>query len=142
MKSAIYLTGHVLASDIVTALEPMIDDVELFERLDTALTGRSGERVAFDDTEVLVEMALDALDDADKLPEPESLLHQANETDITNLAEAIRCGDTEQAELLLDRVFSTLGEELTIREWIDRGRYSKKARLARKVPAPKLRDAA
>jgi hypothetical protein len=48
--------------------------------------------------------------------------------------------DRAEPKLLLDRLFAR--HEPAIREWIDRGRYSKKAREARKAPAPKLRNAA
>jgi hypothetical protein len=138
MNNGLFLTGNVLVADILLAFEPMVD-AELLERLDAALVKRTDERISFDDCEVSVEDAIDALDDADELPVPEYLTDALDEMDMRGLAEAIRCGETEQAELLLDRLF---GHDAAIREWIDRGRYSKKAREARKVPAPKLRDAA
>lgn len=140
MKNAICLTGHVLVSDILTALEPMVDE-GLLSKLDVDLASRRDDRIDFDDTEVLVEAAIDALDEADKLPVPESLLYQVDETDIIGLAEAIRCGERERAETLLDIIFSTIGEASTVRELIDRGRYSKKARDQRQAQ-PKLRSVA
>lgn len=137
MKNAICLTGNVLVSDILTAFEPMIDG-DLLLKLDTELEGRADDRLMFDDTEVLAHQAIDALDEADLLPEPESPV--LDQTDVQNLAEVIRCGETERAELLLDRLFSGLPDGDAIREWIDRGRFSKKARQARQ-PKP-LRKAA
>jgi hypothetical protein len=138
MKNGLFLTGHVLVADILLAFEPMVD-AELLERLDTALEKRTDERISFDDCEVLAEDAIDALDDADKLPVPEDLTDVLDEMDMRGLAEAIRCRETEQAELLLDRLF---GHEPAIREWIDRGRYSKKARETKAAQRPAMRAAA
>jgi hypothetical protein len=84
-----------------------------------------GERVSFDDCEVLSDDAAEALDDAGEMPESEELRYQFDETDVIGLAEAIRSGDTAAAELLLDKL---LGEDPTVGEWIQRGRYSRRAR--------------
>jgi hypothetical protein len=130
MKNSISLNGHILVSDILTAFEPMVSEGVLAV-LDKELQSRNDERLMFDDTEVLVEEAVDALDDADALPEPEDI--DLDQTDVKGLAEAIRCGDTERAELLLDTLFAKLPDGPAIREWSDRGRYSKKAREARQA---------
>jgi hypothetical protein len=91
MKNSISLNGHILVSDILTAFEPMVSEGVLAV-LDKELQSRNDERLMFDDTEVLVEEAVDALDDADALPEPEDI--DLDQTDVKGLAEAIRCGDT------------------------------------------------
>lgn len=133
------LTGSVLVSDILLALEPMLSE-EVLTPLDAALSGRSDDRVEFDDVQVRPGNAIDALEEADQLPEPEG--PDFDETDIINLAEAIRCGERERAELLLDRIFADLPDAINIREWIDRGRYSSKARAAKAAPATQLRNVA
>lgn len=139
--NAVYLTGHVLVADILVALEPMLS-VELLGELDKELAGKTDERLEFDDCEVLADEAVDALDDADKLPEPEGLDYLLEERDVIGLAEAIRCGEREAAELLLDRLFANASEFSTIREWIDRGRFSMKARKTVKRTAEPERKAA
>jgi hypothetical protein len=140
MKNAINVTGHVMVSDILTAFEPMLE-ADLLASLDKALEGRTDEKLKFDDTDVLIEDAIDGLEYADALPDPEAIF---DETDIINLAEAIRCGETERAELLLERVFRDMPNATAIREWIDRGRFSKKAREAKAAAQakPRLRSAA
>lgn len=141
----ITLSGVVFVSDALTALEPLVDNPDLFMGLDEAVSKRSGERLQFDDIEVLAEEAIDALERAGKLPEPESLTYTLDERTVINLAEAIRCGERERAEQMLDLLFADTAEFPTIREWVDRGRYSMKARKA-KASAPagpaKLRNAA
>jgi hypothetical protein len=143
MKDVITLTGHVLVSDILDALEPKVEGDALL-LLDRALDSHRDDRLVFDDVEVLVGEAVDALEDADKLPEPESLDYLLDQGDVQGLAEAIRCGERERAELLLDRVFAQSGASDTIREWIELGRYSMKARKAKaaETAKPKLRSAA
>jgi hypothetical protein len=135
MKNVISLTGHVLVSDILAAFEPMVSEETLLT-LDKELKHRSDERLMFDDVEVQAEEAIDTLDDAGKLPEPESLTYTLDRTTVIGLAEAIRCGEREQAELLLDLLFADTAEFDTIREWIDRGRYSRKARAAKATDKP------
>lgn len=131
MAKSLFLAGSVLVSDILLAFEPIIEE-DLLLRLDAAVARRRDDRLSFDDVEVGGEHAVDALDDAGLLPESEA---QFDQTDIIDLAEAIRCGETERAELLLERVFAGLPDATTIREWIDRGRFSKKAREAKAANA-------
>lgn len=139
----ITLTGNVLVEDIVTALEPTLSE-DALTKLNDELAGQMSQRISFDDCEVLAYEAVDALDDAGKLPEREGLTDTLNERDVVELAEAIRCGDRATAEHALDALFANDGEARTIRDWIDRGRYSKKARDAnpRKSSASALRSVA
>jgi hypothetical protein len=139
----ISLTGRVLVCDIVAALEPKLSEGVL-SGLDKELAGQSDDRIEFDDVEVGSYDAVNALEEADELPEPESLTYTLDQGDVQGLAEAIRCGETERAELLFDRLFSATAEFSTIREWIDRGRFSKKAREAKTaaIAKPRLRNAA
>lgn len=140
-KSALYLTGHVLVSDFLDSLEPKLD-ADAMERVDNALKNIRDERLVCCETEVTVDDALDALDEEGMLPEADfgGLFDQS---DIIGLAEAIRIGDREQAELLLDRLFADTPDAVEIREWIDRGRYSKRARDAKAAAvAPELKRVA
>jgi len=136
MKNAVYLTGHVLVSDIVMAFEPMLSE-ELLLGLDKELEKRRDDRITFDDCEVLAEEAIDALDEADKLHEPEDLTYLMDQGDVQGLAEAIRCGERERAEMLLDAIVGVLPGASELREWVERGRYSSKARAARVVRVPR-----
>jgi hypothetical protein len=127
MKNAICVSGNISVDDILNTLE--LDEVP--ERWDR----RRDERLIFDDCEVLAEDAYQGLDEADKLPAPEGMSDIVDERVVIDLAEAIRCGDRAEAELLLDRLFAGGDDALTIREWIDRGRFSKRAREAVRNPA-------
>lgn len=129
MKALITVTGTVLVEDIIGALFPESVEVPAY------LAGRESERLEFDDVEVGVERALDALDEGDHL-ETLELTDRLSQDEVVKLAEAVRCGDVTEAERSLDAL---LGNEPTLREWIDRGRYSKKARDAKAAAAIPLR---
>lgn len=121
------IAGKVLISDVLDALFAGPHEDEIPDRLER----RRDERIECDDIEVVANVAVDALDDADELPEPEELTYTLDERTVLGLAEAIRCGDIAQAESHLDRLFADTAEYAEIREWIDRGRYSMKARKAK-----------
>lgn len=76
--------------------------------------------VAVDDDE-----AYSALPSSYTEIDPIELNDELDQTDVQNLAAAIRRGDKAEAEQLLDRVFVTDG---TVTEWIQRGRYGSSAR--------------
>src|SRR6185436_20041931 len=67
--------------------------------------------------------------DEDKLAEeveeePQTLSEQLEQSDVVNLAAAIRRGDRAEAELMLDRLCA---DDVTASEWIAQGRFSRKA---------------
>lgn len=125
-ETTITLNGSILVCDVLIGLESKLSD-DLFDRLDAELANKSGQRIDFDDIQVLAIDAIDACDDAGQLPEPESLADELDEMDVRNLATAVRCGDRAEAEALLDRVFAS---DATVEGWIQLGRYSSKARPA------------
>jgi hypothetical protein len=112
--------GRVLVADILAALD--IDALPSDSSLSTT------DVVDLDDVEVDDDLARDELPEA----EPEELHSRFSESDVIRLAEAVRIGDRGEAEILLDRIF---GEDATVTEWIQRGRYSKRARTYRGAPA-------
>ena len=135
-KKTIHVAGSLLVSDLLGALD-----------LETVPEGcRLGvdDRVDFDDLELDTEAVIEALRDDDQMPIGEDLALLLDKRDVADLAEAIRCGERERAELLLDRIFADTSDAPTIREWIDRGRFSKKAREAKAAgrAKPELRSAA
>lgn len=133
-QQTITVTGCVLVSDVLLALESKLPD-DLFDKLDAELDKRASERLSFDDTEVTASDALDGLDSQGLLPEPESMWDDLDQGDVQDLAAAIRRGDTPEAEALLDRIFAN---DTTVTEWVQRGRYSQKARPA---PLPRAKAA-
>lgn len=77
-------------------------------------------------------VTLDALVDDDEAEEkldlqpPETNLSDLlNQTEVCDLAAAIRRGDTREAEMLLDRLTA---DDTDVAEWVQRGRFSRKAR--------------
>lgn len=121
MSRTIEIAGSILVEDILGALS-------LDEDFDAAVLKKfpADRRIRFDDVEIGIEAAVNALDDADALPEPEDFGDQLDQTDVQDLAAAIRRGDRAEAELLLDRVFA---HDTTVTEWVQLGRYSGKARV-------------
>lgn len=67
---------------------------------------------------------------------------ERRQSDVQSLAEAIRCGERERAEMFLDAIIGVLPGAVELREWVDRGRYSKRAREAVRRPAETPRKAA
>lgn len=81
-----------------------------------------------EDDWIEVEAEIDEDDDEirDKLlPKLMSLSETFDRTDVFDLSAAIRRGDTKEAELLLDRL---VAEDQNVTEWVQQGRYSRKAR--------------
>lgn len=132
------ISGRVLVSDILLAFEPMVE-ADLLLKLDEHLKGKTDDRIDFDDVEVSVEAAVDAVDEAGALPPPEGLSDTLDESDVRILAEAIRTGDVKAAEMAMDHMF---GHDPELREWIDQGRYSRKARHAALPVASPVRKVA
>ncbi len=114
-ESVIHVAGSVLVTDILAAIEDAKSDGR-------DLTMESHERISFDDVEVLEG---DAAEELDEDLFTGDLADQLDEGDVRGLAEAVRIGDRHGAEVLLDRLF---GHNPRLKEWLDRGRYSGKAR--------------
>lgn len=121
------VSGSVLVEDIMDALE--IDALP------------EGCRFAKTDSIELDVVDVDDDTAAQELPEsyfPEYQLREIlNETDVFDLAAAIRRGDIAEAELLLDALAR---EDELVTEWVQRGRYSGRAKVRPSKQA--LRDAA
>jgi hypothetical protein len=121
----IYVKGGVRVEDIIGAFK-------LPEDLNAKLTQilhneghADGDRIDFDDVEVEEDVAYGELniDDEDR----DIFRDNFDESDVIDLAQAIRMGNRGEAELLLDRMFR---QDPLITEWIQRGRYSGLARRA------------
>lgn len=110
------ISGSIIVSDLLDAVGiaclPDSSDLSMSERLD------------FDDIDVDASVVREALEDEDD-SSSELLRHRLNESEVLGLAAAIRRGDRAEAELLLDRLVATDG---TVAEWVQRGRYSGKAK--------------
>lgn len=119
--------GTVLVENIVTALD--------IEALPEGCRFAETDTIDLDDVEVDDDLA------AEELPEsyfPDGELHDLlDETTVFDLSAAIRRGDQAEAEYLLDRL---VRDDDRVKEWVERGRYSRAARARPSRQA--LRDAA
>jgi hypothetical protein len=105
------IDADVRVSDIMEALD-----------MQTPPEGYSGA----DTVEINVLVDDDEAEEKLDLQPPETGLSDLlNQTDVYNLAAAIRRGDATEAELLLDRLAA---EDADVSEWVQQGRYSRKAR--------------
>lgn len=118
-KKTISVAASISATDAVDALEARLElKPETAERLREMAEGKGA--LELDDAEVNAQDAYTALEDADLL-EPQIDAACFDQSDVLNLAAAIRRGDCAEAAHLLDRVFA---EDATVTEWVQRGRYS------------------
>lgn len=77
-----------------------------------------------DDIDLEVEVDDDELKEEFE-SEPETLADLFRQSDVMDLAAAIRRGDAAEAELMLDRLCA---DDDTVTGWVQLGRYSRKAR--------------
>jgi hypothetical protein len=111
------ILARVLVSDLLGALCLPTD------KLPEGCELKLDEFVDVDDAEVDDDDAYEALQIDEQIEsEFES---QFDQTDVMELSAAVRMGNRQEAELLLDKIF---GHNPTIREWVERGRYSGPAR--------------
>lgn len=122
-RKTIRVAALVATADAIDALEARLSlKPETAAKLREMAEGKGD--LELDDAEVNASDAYEALDEADLL-EPTVDADCFDQSDVQSLAAAIQRGDLAEARHFLDRVFVT---DVTVTEWIQRGRYSGEAR--------------
>jgi hypothetical protein len=79
-----------------------------------------------DDVEITISADRSALED--EIREDDDELDYLDKGEIIDLAAAVRRGDTAEAERLLDGLFGNFAGSEKVTEWIQQGRFSRRAR--------------
>lgn len=103
-------------------MEVIVNVTDVLEALQ--IDGLAPTRVT-DTIEISAEVDDDDIKDKAPEPDPIELHDELDQTTVMDLAAAIRRGDTAEAELMLDRL---VGDDTVVRDWIQMGRFSRKAR--------------
>lgn len=107
--------AYVLVAEVMNALHmDALPAGSTLKKTDTVTV-----TVVVDDDEIREELPLN---------EPFGLSEHLDQTEVIDLAAAIRRGDTAEAEILLDRL---LASDDAASEWVQQGRFSRNARQPR-----------